>query len=100
MPHPLALQSEQGGLRHWEFEIGSKSVPGPLPGSKRTRFSRCVRPWRRGGPPKANCRCLKWASSELGLLDYLAGAGHHFQACMVGPVRPVALRAEAQGEIN
>ena len=34
-------------------KIRSKRVPGPLPGSNRTNFSRWVQPWRRGGPPKA-----------------------------------------------
>ena len=36
----------------WCAQIRSKLAPGPLPGSKLTRFSSCVRPWRRGAPPE------------------------------------------------
>ena len=54
--HP---DSEEAGLRHRRFKIGSKSVPRPLPGSERTRFSSCVQPRRRGWPPKAR---RPWAS--------------------------------------
>ena len=33
--------------------IHSESVPGFVPGPKRTSFSSCVQPWRGAGPPKA-----------------------------------------------
>ena len=41
---PRSVISEEGELRHWKLKIGSKSVPRPLPGSKRTRFSGWVQP--------------------------------------------------------
>ena len=52
------LSEEENDLRH------SKSVLGPIPRSRRTSFSRWVQPWRRRGLPKANCWCLKSASSS------------------------------------
>ena len=56
----------EGRVETLETEHRLKSVPRPLPGSKRTRFSKWVQPWRRGAPPKANYQCLKRLSSEIG----------------------------------
>ena len=53
LPKVKTRGSEQAVLRHRQLKIRSKSVPGPLPGSKRTSFPRRVQPWRRGGPPRA-----------------------------------------------
>eukprot|EP00959_Pyramimonas_sp_CCMP1952_P314589 6585205-Pyramimonas_sp.AAC.1 len=52
----------------WCAQIRSKSTPGPLPGSNLTRFSSRVRPWRRGGPPRAKKSRTKGHSGERSLL--------------------------------
>ena len=48
----------------WCARIRSKSAPRPPPGSKLTRFSNCVRPWRRGDPPRAKNPRTKGHSGE------------------------------------
>ena len=56
-----AHMSEQAESGQRRFKHRS---PGPLPGSKRTGFPSCVQPWRRGGPLKADHRCLSSPSAE------------------------------------